>query len=380
MVRFQKEFKSSRKKITQVQGLSLKLREFVVGSLYAIPTFCFLFYTNAAWANESVTGTLEQGIVLRQMHDSEQFLTLIDELKPTEFHLPAGTKISYTQGNTHPAFAYEDDQVPGEIVESSIFPFQQNIRIDHLPGYNDQVKSSLNAKRIFISEPQLKLVKLDVQSQARASHYHSCNAELVKKVNADRQLSAKLKSNFPKVLQDTLAAQKKYGSKGLRDDYVAFIDYSVSSAERRFFLINLSTCTYQTEFVSHGSGVKGAGGTKAMLTNCATGRIGANSRKNRTRDGFYKISGGHRTSKKWPVVANIKGVNYKALKLVSLDGKHPDVESAGVVMHEAPSYVFNIPQVQGRSSGCPAFAKGRLKSVVSRVNGAILNIYAPQCR
>lgn len=339
-----------------------------------------LFVMASVAYGNSVSGELQQDLVLREMHVSEEFLSLIDELSATSFQLPKGTKISYTPGNTLPPYSYEDDQNPGDIVESSLFPFQQHIRIDKLPGYADDVKAALNQKRIFISEPQLQTVKLDAQTVAKAQSFHRCADTLISKVQSDRELSAQIKRNFPQVLKDTVAASSTYRSKSLREDYVAFIDYSVSSAEKRFFLINLSSCTYQTEFVSHGSGVKGSGGTRAMLQRCATGPVGASTRKNRTRDGFYKIAGGHSTKKNWPVIGRIGGKNYKALKLVSLDGKHRDVESAGVVMHEAPAYVFNVAQVQGRSSGCPAFAKGRLKNMVQRVNGSILYIHAPQCR
>lgn len=329
---------------------------------------------------QSVSGQLDQELTIREMSPDESVLMLIDILAPTDSKLPKGTRISFTQGNTLPPFAFEDDQNPGEVIEVSRFPFQQNIRIDDLPGYSDVVKSELNAKRIFISEPQLSLVSLDQGSSLSAQAYHSCNEQLIQKVNGDRQLSNQSKKNFPSILAETIAAQKQFKNKSLKDDYIAFIDYSLPSAQKRFFLINLSSCQYQTEFVSHGSGVGGSGGTRSMLQRCATGAHGASTRTNRTRDGIYKIAGGHSTKKNWPVIGKIGGRNYKALKLESLDGKHTDVVSRGVVMHEAPTYVFNAPQTQGRSSGCPAFAKGRLKNMTDRLNGAVLNIYAPQCR
>ncbi len=351
------------------------------GHLYAVLALCLcsLGFTAMASAN-TVTGVLQSELTLREMHPSEEFLSLIDELSPTDFMLPKGTKISYTPGNTIEPYAYEDDEKPGEVISSSIFPFQQSIRIDVLPQYSDEVKAVLNKKRIFISEPQLQTLKLDTQSVSNAQSFHRCAETLIGKVQGDKELGAQVKRNFPSVLKSAIVARGKYNSKGLRDDYVAFIDYSVSSAEKRFFLVNLSSCSYSTEFVSHGSGVKGSGGTKAMLQRCATGPLGSSTRKNRTRDGFYKIAGGHTTSKFWPLIGKISGKSYKALKLVSLDGKHRDVESSGVVMHEAPAYMLNVPQVQGRSSGCPAFARGRLKNMVSRVNGSLLYIHAPQCQ
>lgn len=333
-------------------------------------------------ADASVTGEVIEPTTLRQLDSDNETLVLISELEDTNFQLPLGTKLAFTVGNFRQRSPFEDDENPGEIIDMSRGEWQQHIRIDVLPGYADDIRELLNEKRIFISAGIMQSrIRLDAgfdwvfQGLSGGDTSHRCYSRYVNRALTDQSLTTRVKENFSSILAKSFEYYYRY-QRRLSSNYITFIDYSVPSSHRRFFLFNLNNCTYISEFVAHGgSGLSHSVATPSRLRQCATGTR-SSTRYSRTRHGVFKTNGWHWSGLNWPVLFG----NFKGIKLASLNGFNSDVMGQGVVMHEAPRYVSNSGRAQGRSKGCPAFARNRLKTHARKIyRDTLVYIHAPQC-
>ncbi|WP_419172680.1 murein L,D-transpeptidase catalytic domain-containing protein [Halobacteriovorax sp.] len=187
-------------------------------------------------------------------------------------------------------------------------------------------------------------------------------------------------------------------------NYISIADYSQSSTQKRFFLLNMKTGEVEYKKVSHGSG--SLGGVKysdatikdgkvikssnhnGMMRRC---RIPQNSRTRQkhdqwamTRPGFFKtanfyMSASHdervKGQRGWPTFS-VNGRNYNGMRMEGLvDGVNDKAMSQGVVMHEA---YYNRGKVMGRSFGCPAFVPGEGRDVMEKIsNGSLYYSYVP---
>lgn len=207
--------------------------------------------------------------------------------------------------------------------------------------------------------------------------HHRCERVFRNNTEADLQLTSRAQANFIDIFRKTLAFHKdNKEAHELREDRFSFIDFSLPSNARRYFLINLENCTYRADFVGHGSGTGSYRNGKKWLRNCAKGSARA-SRRNLTRKGFYKYTQFHSSSKNWPRISG----RYKGIQLLNLNDNRADddVNNGNVVIHEA-SYVHNRPVDQGRSHGCYAFARTRLRDIAQNLIGGLVYAHAPQCK
>ena len=166
--------------------------------------------------------------------------------------------------------------------------------------------------------------------------------------------------------------------------YISIGDYSQSSTNKRFYLLDLSTGEVGREKVSHGSGRNSRGQPEGdldhdgMIDRCTNSN---GDRKNMTRPGFYATGSldysEHLASSGSPNFFPGKKAN--KLVLYGLSTSNSDVEAAGVVMHEA-QYNEGGDKVMGRSYGCPAFVPGRGGPIVKKIlGGSLFYSYVPTC-
>jgi hypothetical protein len=170
--------------------------------------------------------------------------------------------------------------------------------------------------------------------------------------------------------------------------YITIGDFSLSSKEKRLFILDLETGDVQKEYLAHGSGRNRLGrsvGDKdhdGYLDKCKHSKISKflrlvkHRRWGMTRPGFMRVDETY-YSKKFDY-GSMKGHN--SIFLTGLSKTSRDVRKRSVVFHEA-SYVKNQSVVQGRTLGCPVIPVGRMKSVMAKISGGSLYYsYVPQCK
>jgi hypothetical protein len=166
--------------------------------------------------------------------------------------------------------------------------------------------------------------------------------------------------------------------------YISIGDYSQSSTNKRFYLLDLSNGEVSREKVSHGSGRNSKGQPEGdldhdgMIDRCTNSN---GDRKNMTRPGFYATGSleysDHLAGSGSPNFFPGKKAN--KLVLYGLSTSNSDAEAAGVVMHEA-QYNEGGDKVMGRSYGCPAFVPGRGGPIVQKIlGGSLFYSYVPTC-
>lgn len=181
--------------------------------------------------------------------------------------------------------------------------------------------------------------------------------------------------------------------------YISIADYSQSSTEKRFYLLDLEKLEVSKYKVSHGSGYRdgikyGDPDHDGFIDKCKID----GSRTNMTRPGFFKtaelyLSKGTNSShlevqdsnglvvKGWPYLDDNQNAN--ALRL---DGLSPGINNHardnGVVMHGAWYNNKEVTQsdIMGRSYGCPAFSTEGAQAVIPKIQGGSLYYsYVPKC-
>ena len=191
-----------------------------------------------------------------------------------------------------------------------------------------------------------------------------------------------IKQGVPELaLKQALNYYAKNKSMFSNDKYISIADYSQNSANKRFFMLDLTTGNVTKEKVSHGSGAVdgidyGDQNHDGNLDRCTQSD---GSKKNMTRPGFYKVddyytSVGHLQS--WP---SLDYEQNNGMRLFGLSKTNGDALGKGVVMHEA-YYNQDGNAVMGRSYGCPAFVPGRGAPLMKKIKGgSLFYAYAPVC-
>ena len=224
-------------------------------------------------------------------------------------------------------------------------------------------------------------------------------------------------------LRQALYFYSNYKDKyNLNSDRILIADYSLNSSKNRFFILNLKTDEVIKMRVSHGSGkltlyrmdkngheemyverFNGESGHNGDFTKCRIsdedldrvnlnrkqfGRPPYHNQENLTRAGFFKTgalynSYTHHKENRPPgreYWHNIKG-DFNGIRLFGLTPEANDKAfEHGVVFHEA---TYNSPHapIMGRSYGCPAFSKGKVKKYLDQFLGGVLYYsYTPQCQ
>ena len=145
-----------------------------------------------------------------------------------------------------------------------------------------------------------------------------------------------------------------------KGNFLAIIDFSKSSIEKRFYLINMKdTSLVHIDYVSHGK---------------HSGELYANVFSNeehslKTSLGFYKIA------------ETYSGCHGLSIRLDGLDtGFNDNARSRAIVMHQAfyaePTVINEIGRL-GKSFGCPAFPSEGFSLIVNhiKVNDILFNYY-----
>lgn len=172
---------------------------------------------------------------------------------------------------------------------------------------------------------------------------------LVEKVLKNSNISAKALNRAV----DYFDANK---SKFTNKRYMAIIDFTQHSGQKRLYIIDLVDGSVEQLHVSHGSG----------------------SDKNHDgyADSFSNVSGSHQSSLGFVKTAETYyGKHGYSLRLDGLESRNSRVRSRAIVIHGA-SYVAPTLSKMGRSQGCPAVTMSRKDSVINRLkNGALIYMY-----
>lgn len=291
--------------------------------------------------------------------------------------LPPGTKLKYVPANTtNQKYLYNTSS--GSLAYSQ-YGWVRTIVIHSIPGnpLSSTSLASLNRAPLFISETLANTFKrVDGGNQGgvlppQGSYNTSTCLEPLVQKGVPRTPLVNL-FNFYNSNQSSFSEKR----------YVAFSDYSSNSRRERFYMIDLSNCSVQTEIVAHGSGNFSYNGVKkawgdpdhdGMLDRCIYG----GNRQNMTRPGFALLKGYHYSSQAWPVIDSNGAKGLKMYELGRAKDEGFNLAGRGVVMHEQ-YYVSN--STPGRSYGCPAMKPGHLKPKVSILKqGVLYYAYAPQC-
>lgn len=179
-----------------------------------------------------------------------------------------------------------------------------------------------------------------------------------------------------------LSKARQDGRVAANGRYLSIADYSQSSTQKRFYLLDLQQLSVTREKVSHGGG-HGRSGYPGDPNH--DGRMDSCSRKSgdaMTRAGFFRVGDFYFSSKgryKWPMLTRNPPRN--GMQLMGLSpGVNEDAVDDGVVMHEA-KYNSAGSGIMGRSYGCPAFAPGRGAPLMQKLRGgSLFYSYTPACR
>ncbi|MES2855925.1 MAG: murein L,D-transpeptidase catalytic domain family protein, partial [Bdellovibrionota bacterium] len=133
------------------------------------------------------------------------------------------------------------------------------------------------------------------------------------------------------------------------------IDYSLSSKQKRFYLIDMASGEVFATYVAHGKG--------------------SDSNHDSYAEKFSNVSGSNATSLGAYLAAETySGSNGYSMRLDGLSSTNSNARARAVVVHGA-SYVSNAPVTQGRSWGCPALPMTFRTSVIDQIKGGSL-LYA----
>lgn len=185
-------------------------------------------------------------------------------------------------------------------------------------------------------------------------------------------------------LRQALFFYEKNKDKFAKQKYVSIADYSQSSTQKRFFILDLETGEVRKEKVSHGSGKRsgtsyGDSNHDGMIDKCHHGN-NLKDRENMTRAGFFVTRDFYRSSShtnSWP---RLDSNGNNGLRMVGLSaGVNDEAMGSGVVMHGA---AYNDGGgAMGRSFGCPAFTSAAAPGVLGTLKGGTLYYsYTPLCK
>lgn len=143
----------------------------------------------------------------------------------------------------------------------------------------------------------------------------------------------------------------RLGSKVWVRDVVGLADFSLVSAEQRFFIVNLVAGTVKPYYVTHGRG--------------------SDPEHDGWLKGFSNDPGSNATSRGAYLTGRYyDGKHGLSMRLVGLDADNSNAEDRAIVVHGAdyadPSLIATMGKL-GRSEGCLAFPKSNLVEVIARM-------------
>jgi len=155
----------------------------------------------------------------------------------------------------------------------------------------------------------------------------------------------------PELLRRALAALQRHGSQIPHRDRIAIADFSLPSAQPRFYLVDMASGMATTLLVAHGSGSDPA----------HTGylqRFSNDQGSNASSEGAFLASDYY------------VGKHGKSQRLIGLDPTNNNALSRAIVVHAAwyanPDMLRTHGQL-GRSQGCFAVSEGDLQQVFARL-------------
>ena len=179
---------------------------------------------------------------------------------------------------------------------------------------------------------------------------------------SDNKITLLHKLINPSVLELALKGYSKIqDSSSEKGNFLAIVDFSISSTEKRFYLISMKDTTLvHIDYVSHGK---------------HSGDVFANSFSNQERSlktslGFYKVS------------ESYFGCHGLSLRLDGLDqGYNDNARTRAIVMHAAayaePLMIKELGRL-GKSFGCPALPQNGFSFIANHIEAnAILFHYYP---
>lgn len=158
-----------------------------------------------------------------------------------------------------------------------------------------------------------------------------------------------------KHLEEAILYYHQRKAKLKNSSVLSVIDFSQSSTEKRFHIINMSTGSVWSLHVSHGKGSDSDHDGYAEKFSNTSG-------SNATSLGFYQTA------------ETYEGSNGYSLRLDGLSSTNSNARTRAVVVHGA-SYVQDSKVIQGRSWGCPAVSMANRTKVINLIKGGSL-IYA----
>jgi hypothetical protein len=160
-------------------------------------------------------------------------------------------------------------------------------------------------------------------------------------------------ANSPKALNEAKEYLKKHSKDFPNQNYLAIIDYSKGSHEKRFYLVDLKNNSTQEFLVAHGKGSDPKHTGKAV-------HFGDSEGSRMTSLGYFKTA------------ETYVGQHGYSLKLLGLSDSNKNALSRLIVIHGA-NYVDPKRKVLGRSWGCPALEPQFAKEVIDKIkNGALV--------
>lgn len=155
----------------------------------------------------------------------------------------------------------------------------------------------------------------------------------------------------PELLRRALAALQRHGSHIPNRDRIAIADFSLSSAQPRFYLVDMANGMATTLLVTHGSGSDPS----------HTGYLQR-----------FSNSEGSNASSEGAFIASdyYVGKHGRSQRLIGLDPTNCNALARGLVVHSAwyanPTMLVTHGQL-GRSQGCFAVSEGDLDQVFARL-------------
>lgn len=134
-------------------------------------------------------------------------------------------------------------------------------------------------------------------------------------------------------------------------DVVGLADFSIASAEPRFFIVNLVSGTVNRYYVTHGRG--------------------SDPEHDGWLKGFSNDPGSNATSRGAYLTRNYyDGKHGLSMRLTGLEADNNNAESRAIVVHGAdyanPDLIRTMGKL-GRSEGCFAFPRTKLVEVIARM-------------
>lgn len=221
------------------------------------------------------------------------------------------------------------------------------------PGSNNDSEEKLpddttQEKVVSSSEEDTNVLEEIIEQEEAAKNDLSASATILAKYNyVDPQRLVPTKA-----LSNALIYFDQNKSRFSNTRYVTVIDFSKSSREKRFHIINMSTGVVWSLRTAHGKG--------------------SDSNHDGYAEKFSNVSGSHASSLgAYRTAETYYGSNGYSLRLDGLSSTNSRARSRAVVIHGA-NYVQERSVIQGRSWGCPALAQEYKTTVINYLKGGSL--------